>query len=89
MPLDNLAGHPNCSFCGLKRAAVDDMIKGPDGLYICSACIDLCVELLAISSRKKARGDQLGKSQNFVAPDIPDFLKRKTGSESMESHTEK
>jgi ATP-dependent Clp protease ATP-binding subunit ClpX len=36
-----------CSFCGRKRSDGNRrFIAGPDGVYICNECIDLCVEIL-------------------------------------------
>jgi ATP-dependent Clp protease ATP-binding subunit ClpX len=38
---------PVCSFCGRKRSdGKRRFIAGPDGVYICDECIDLCVEIL-------------------------------------------
>ena len=35
-----------CSFCGRDRSQVGKMISGP-GVYICDACVGLCLEVLA------------------------------------------
>lgn len=36
-----------CSFCRKKRSDGNRrLIAGPDGVYICDYCIDLCVEIL-------------------------------------------
>jgi ATP-dependent Clp protease ATP-binding subunit ClpX len=36
---------PTCSFCKWKRSIGNRrMIAGPDGVYICDECVDLCVE---------------------------------------------
>ena len=31
-----------CSFCGKTQDQVNKMIAGPDGLYICDECVDMC-----------------------------------------------
>ena len=35
-----------CSFCGRSHDEVDRLIAGPDGVFICNFCVDLCHELL-------------------------------------------
>ena len=37
----------NCSFCQKNQKAVKKLIAGPGGVYICSACIGLCNDLIA------------------------------------------
>jgi ATP-dependent Clp protease ATP-binding subunit ClpX len=38
---------PVCSFCHRKKSDGNRrFIAGPDGVYICEECIDLCVEAL-------------------------------------------
>jgi ATP-dependent Clp protease ATP-binding subunit ClpX len=38
---------PVCSFCGRKRSDGNRrLIAGPEGVYICDECVDLCVEVL-------------------------------------------
>ena len=36
-----------CSFCGKDKSAVQRMIAGPNGVFICNECIALCNEILA------------------------------------------
>ena len=31
-----------CSFCGKEEDRVHKLIAGPNGIYICDECIDLC-----------------------------------------------
>lgn len=35
-----------CSFCDRTQAQVRKMIAGPDGVYICDNCVDLCNEII-------------------------------------------
>jgi ATP-dependent Clp protease ATP-binding subunit ClpX len=38
---------PVCSFCGRKKSDGNrQFVAGPDGVYICDECIDLCAEIL-------------------------------------------
>jgi len=40
------AGH-TCSFCKRQQDQVSRLIAGPDSVYICDECVDLCKEILA------------------------------------------
>ncbi|MBR5046677.1 MAG: ATP-dependent Clp protease ATP-binding subunit ClpX [Eubacterium sp.] len=35
-----------CSFCGKSQDMVRKLIAGPDGVYICDECIDICSEII-------------------------------------------
>jgi ATP-dependent Clp protease ATP-binding subunit ClpX len=35
-----------CSFCHKSVAKVDLLIQGPDDIYICDECVDLCTEII-------------------------------------------
>ncbi len=41
---DNKQFH--CSFCGKSQDAVKKLIAGPNGVYICDECIDICREII-------------------------------------------
>jgi len=43
----------NCSFCGKNQKEVYRLIAGPD-VYICSNCIDLCIEIIMDEARKES-----------------------------------
>jgi hypothetical protein len=36
-----------CSFCGKSQQQAGRLIAGPNGIYICDACVGLCNEILA------------------------------------------
>ena len=36
-----------CSFCGKEKSKVKKLIAGPDGVFICDECIDLCRDMMA------------------------------------------
>jgi DNA-binding transcriptional MerR regulator len=36
-----------CSFCGRVNTAVERLIAGPNGVYICSECVGRCNEIIA------------------------------------------
>lgn len=39
-------GDHRCSFCGRHHDEVDRLIAGPDGVFICNYCVELCYSLL-------------------------------------------
>ena len=36
-----------CSFCGKDKSKVKKLIAGPDGVFICDECVDLCRDMMA------------------------------------------
>jgi len=49
-----------CCFCGRPASEVDDMVKGPNGQYLCSQCIDECRQVLDRKiAPKNSRGLEL------------------------------
>ena len=45
-----------CSFCTKHHSKVQKLISGPDGVFICNECIDLCNELI-VEEEKRAKKD--------------------------------
>ncbi len=39
-------GNHRCSFCGRSHDEVERLIAGPDGVFICNYCVELCYSLL-------------------------------------------
>jgi len=35
-----------CSFCGKQQDQVERLIAGPNGVYICDQCVDLCQKII-------------------------------------------
>ena len=35
-----------CSFCGRYKDEVDKIIAGPNGIFICDECVDLCNRII-------------------------------------------
>ncbi|MCZ6683525.1 MAG: ATP-dependent Clp protease ATP-binding subunit ClpX [Planctomycetota bacterium] len=64
-----------CSFCGKTHREVGPMVEGPSDAYICSACVDLCHNIIRQEKRKAAGLKPL--FQKIPAPrEIYDFLDR-------------
>ena len=42
----SMNGHIKCSFCGKNQDQVRKLIAGPEGVYICDECIDICADII-------------------------------------------
>ena len=66
-----------CSFCGKSQDQVNKMIAGPDGLYICDECVEMCSMIVGEDSKYYHDDDDSdgGKDINLLKPvEIKDFL---------------
>ena len=43
-----------CSFCGKRHGQVRKLISGPEGIFICNECVELCAELIEEEIEKVA-----------------------------------
>ena len=48
--MDRLTEEPRCSFCGQSESTVKQLIAGPNSVYICDACVNLCKQILDASN---------------------------------------
>ena len=59
-----------CSFCNKPQSQVRKMIAGPNGVFICDQCVDVCTEIIE---------DELGYEEENAYDDInllkPDRMK--------------
>jgi ATP-dependent Clp protease ATP-binding subunit ClpX len=53
-----------CSFCRREQDQVRRLIAGPDSVYICDECVDLCKEILSDEEAEEQAGD-------VFAPRVP------------------
>ena len=49
----------NCSFCRKNYREVGPLVEGPDDVYICGECIDLCTSILDQEKRRRGTSKQL------------------------------
>ena len=40
-------GLRRCSFCGRSENQVNKLISGPDGIYICDDCVNVCNQIIS------------------------------------------
>lgn len=48
-----------CSFCGKPKELVKRLIAGPNGIYICDECVEVCREVVREDARKEKNGDSV------------------------------
>ncbi len=57
--------HLFCSFCGKPKEAVKRLVAGPNGVYICDECIEICREVMLEDDKK----DNVKPVQNLLKPE--------------------
>lgn len=60
-------GKHRCSFCGRNHDEVERLIAGPDGVFICNYCVELCHSLL-VDEEIGQPGESDFKVTNLLAP---------------------
>lgn len=60
-----------CSFCGRLREEVEKMIEGPDYIYICNDCVDMCHKIMQEESIPVANSEkkELVESKELPSPE--------------------
>ncbi len=67
--------HFRCSFCGKMEHQVHKLIAGPNGVFICDECIDLCEEILAEEEMDQYDEIEEAGEINLLKPrEIKEFL---------------
>lgn len=64
MDLDNIKNEIVCSFCGKSESEVEQMICGPNGVYICNECVEVCREVVSSNS-------ELAEESHYKVPLMP------------------
>lgn len=64
-----------CSFCGKDEAHVERLISGPNGIFICDECVELCNEILADEFENNEKVEEDFADINLLKPkQIKEFL---------------
>ena len=64
-----------CSFCGKTQQQVRKLIAGPDSVYICDECIELCAEIIEEEFDEMPGQDIIDSDINLLKPkEIRAFL---------------
>lgn len=69
-------GKLRCSFCGKSQEQVQKLIAGPNGLYICDECIEICADILDEEyDEEEFEGMEESTEINLLKPkEIKEFL---------------
>jgi len=70
---NNIRGKAICSFCGRAGSLTDTLIEGPNKVFICPECIDLCHNIILQNRRSSSRVG--GRPKKTPAPrEIKEYL---------------
>ena len=71
----NSDGGIRCSFCNKTQDQVRKLIAGPDGVYICDECIDICADIIEEEFDDEEEQATSAPEINLLKPrEIKDFL---------------
>ncbi|HRF98821.1 MAG TPA: ClpX C4-type zinc finger protein, partial [Aggregatilineales bacterium] len=57
-----------CSFCGRDHEDVERLIAGPDGVFICNYCVELCYNLLMEEEHTFTQRTDTFRVSNLLSP---------------------
>ncbi len=60
-----------CSFCGRLRQEVDKLIEGPNSVYICDECVEICHKIMADETGIPPEDDIMGAKDLVSTEDLP------------------
>jgi ATP-dependent Clp protease ATP-binding subunit ClpX len=66
--VSQLSGNQRCSFCRRSHTEVERLISGPDGVYICDNCVDLCQRILFEESTAQHAATPDFKIERLLSP---------------------
>ena len=72
---DGMMGKIRCSFCGKTQDQVRKLISGPNGIYICDECVDICADIIEGQLEEDSTLDRDENEINLLKPiEIKNFL---------------
>ena len=80
-----------CSFCNKKQSQVKKLIQGPNGVFICDECVDICGEILTeeLGVYKEADSQTIqDPGINLLKPqEIKDYLVKESENARLKRRT--
>ena len=70
----NSDGSIRCSFCNKTQDQVRKLIAGPEGVYICDECIDICADIIEEEFDEEETGNTVPEINLLKPAEIKDFL---------------
>ena len=68
MPGSVTENNYNCSFCSKVQNQVKRLIAGPDRVFICDECVELCGQIISQDANSGSKGQSSGLSRPEVYP---------------------
>ena len=66
---------PKCSFCGKPQSQARHLVSGPDHIYICENCVEICQEVVDADSAKAATADLVAlPTPEEIKTQLDDFI---------------
>jgi len=62
-----------CSFCGRSGSQADTLIEGPDNVFICPECVELCHDIIQ-QNRRQASGHRASLKETPKPREIKEYL---------------
>jgi len=62
-----------CSFCGRSGSQADTLIEGPDNVFICPECVELCHNIIK-QNRQQSSGRRLNAKETPKPREIKEYL---------------
>lgn len=63
-----------CSFCNKSEDQVRKLIAGPNGVYICDECVDICAEIIEEELSEEYMAEEDGEIHLLKPKEIKEFL---------------
>lgn len=60
-----------CSFCGRLRQEVDKLIEGPNNVYICDECVEICHKIMGDENSVPQENDTMGAKDLVSTDELP------------------
>lgn len=60
-----------CSFCGRLRQEVDKLIEGPNNVYICDECVEICHKIMGDENGVPQEADIMGAKDLVSTDELP------------------
>ncbi len=71
---DNKTMELRCSFCGKPNSQVRRLIAGPDGVYICDECVEICRQVINENEKKSPKSAVKLKKPTEIKAELDKYI---------------